>query len=401
MFGKIANSAFPCIFLILQSLGGSGPISSIGDILADFVHQRLGQDSYTRIDREIMRSKKRPTFNMFNKEDSEAVCLVESRACRSSIRCSSVDFVVLFDSDWNPVNDIRALQKISIDSQFEPLKVLRLYSSFTVEEQVLILAKQGVPLDSNIEAINRSTCHALLNWGANYLFDTLDSMHSCGTPSSGLKSLSEESLLEDVFLELSAILQNKNEASGPTSCSVVTRVQQTKGAYTSNIFLLGEVELQSMESFLVIKQFMDNEPPHAFWLNLLEGREYRSKYSPGPSLRKRKTVNSPVSLPLRVDSEVNPVDSKCRKVASSKGNSTPLKLRLPKKSKVSPLVEDSHMSGITEWYLLPVWPLVIYSVKLKFIKAYIFVFLLFTYLFIIFSECCFHTCISSCRSIIW
>lgn len=331
----------------MQSLGGSGPISSIGDILADFVHQRFGQDSYTRIDREIIRLKRGAGFNIFNQEESgKFVCLIESRACRSSVKCSSVDIVILFDSDWNPMNDIRALRKIKIDSQFEPLKILRLYSSFTVEEQILILAKQGVTLDSNIETVNRTTCHILLNWGAHYLFNKLDIMHSCRAPVSLLNNWSEESLLEDVFLELSAILPNKCEASDPTSCSIISRVQQTEGAYTSNILLLGEVELQSMENFIVIKQFMDNEPPHAFWTNLLEGREHRWKYLPGPSARKRKTVQYPIRLPEGFDSEVNPVENKRSKLVNNTANITSLTVRLTNKRKVPAPVEDSHVAGI-------------------------------------------------------
>lgn len=244
------------------------------------------------------------------------------------------------------MNDIRALQKIRIDSQLQPLKVLRLFSSFTVEEQILILAKQGVTLESNLENINRRTCHTLLNWGAHYLFDKLDLMHGCKAPDSHLNERTEESFLKDVFLELSAILPNKSEAIAPTSCSIISCIQQTEGAYTSNSLLLGELELQSMENFLVVKQFMDNEPPHAFWTNLLEGRVHQWKYLPKPSARKRKTVQYPVCVPDRLDSQVNPIESKRKKVVNRKANITPLREKFRNKRKVSVPVKGSCVAGI-------------------------------------------------------
>ncbi|GFZ11392.1 hypothetical protein Acr_22g0007900 [Actinidia rufa] len=181
---------------------------SIGDILDDFVHQRFGKDSYVRIDGgEIVPSKKQAALDLFNdKKSDKFVFLIGSRACLRSIKLSCVDTIILFDSDWDPLNDIRALEKITIDSQFEQLKVFRLYSSYTVEEKVLILAKQGLTLDSNIRNVSRSTCHMMLAWGALHLFNKLDDFHGYDALVSHSIITSEESYMSDVVSEFSALL---------------------------------------------------------------------------------------------------------------------------------------------------------------------------------------------------
>ena len=62
-------------------------------------------------------------LDLFNKQSDKFVFLIESRACLRGIKLSSVDTIILFDSDWDPLNDLRTLQKINIDSQFEQLKL--------------------------------------------------------------------------------------------------------------------------------------------------------------------------------------------------------------------------------------------------------------------------------------
>ncbi|CAD6226963.1 unnamed protein product [Miscanthus lutarioriparius] len=66
------------VLILSQSGGGSG--NPMGDILDDFVRQRFGYESYERVERGLLLQKKQTAMNMFN--------------------------------DWNPMNDLRALQKL-------------------------------------------------------------------------------------------------------------------------------------------------------------------------------------------------------------------------------------------------------------------------------------------------
>ncbi|TQE07274.1 hypothetical protein C1H46_007096 [Malus baccata] len=265
------------VLILFQSIGGSGKAFSLGDILDDFLRLRYGENSYERVECGVLRSKKDAAMNMFNnKEFGRFVFLLEARACLPNIKLSSVDIVIIFGSDWIPHNDIKALQKISLDSQFELIKVFRLYSTCTVEEKVLVCAKQGKILDSDIQNVSSS----MLLWGAPYQLDKLDEFHGCNTPAPTRNILSEESLLKDVVQEFFSILPQDGENSGSCNYSKILRVQQTGGAYSSEVPLLSEMK----------NEYTGEGQPLSFWTKLLEGKRPQWKYCSGLSQRNRKRV---------------------------------------------------------------------------------------------------------------
>ncbi|OVA18048.1 SNF2-related [Macleaya cordata] len=289
------------VLILFQSISGSGRIS-IGDFLDDFLRQRFGPDSYERVDSGLLTSKKQAAMNKFNdKERGRFVFLIENRACLPSIRLSSVDIVILYDSDWNPLNDLRALQRITIDSQYEQLKVFRLYSSCSLEEKVLLLAKQDMTLDSNVHNINRTTTHMLLKWGASYLFKELDEFHG-STPSSGSTISSEQSLL-NVVQELLALLSQDAGSTNTNDSSIVLKVKQTGGTYSKDISLPGELEMLSS----------DEELPHVFWTKLLDRRSPHWRYLSAPSQRVRKKVQYFDESPKKMEVDNDDVIKKRKK----------------------------------------------------------------------------------------
>ncbi|KAJ9698071.1 hypothetical protein PVL29_007263 [Vitis rotundifolia] len=307
MISEIKNRGLR-VLILFQSIGGSGR-DSIGDILDDFLRQRFGPDSYERVDGGGVPSRKQAALNKFNnKESGRFVFLLEIRACLSSIKLSSVDTIIIFDSDWNPVNDLRALNKITIDSQFEKIKLFRLYSPFTVEEKSLILAKHDMALDSNLQNISRSTSHMLLMWGASYLFNELDKFHSSDTPDSRTDTSSEQSLLKGVMQELLILLPHNGANIDLSNSSIIIKVKQNEISYCKNVTLHGELEIQST----------DKVPPHVFWTKLLEGRFPQWKYSSGPSPRNRKRVQYFDESSKRSDHESDEVVKKRRKVDKGK-----------------------------------------------------------------------------------
>lgn len=206
--------------------------------------------------------------------------LLETRACVPSIKLSSVDNVIIYGSDWSPINDVKALQKITLDSQFDQIKIFRLYSSCTVEEKVLIISKQEKILDSNLVNLSRNTCHMLLMWGASNQFETLDKFHAGNDPPSIADISSDESYLKDVFQDFLSILPLNSKDSGSGNPSIILNVQQVGGTYNVDFSLLGKRQIQ----------LMDEGQPHIFWTKLLEGKHPQWKFSSSSSQRNRKRV---------------------------------------------------------------------------------------------------------------
>lgn len=268
------------LLLNLQSIGGSGRV--IGDYLEDILRPRFGPDSYERIDKNMLPSKRQAAMKKFNdKNNRRFVFLLDTCACLPSIKLLSVDCIIIFDSDWNPMNDIRSLQKITLDSQFEFIKIFRLYSTFTVEEKALILAKQCKSIDSNLQNINWNTSHVLLMWGASFLFDELKAFHDGETSASNVKSLFGRPFLKETMHEFSSLLSQDGEHIDSSNSSVLLKVQQNGGTYQGNFSLLGELKLG----------LLDEEPSQFFWTKLLDGKHFQWKYLNNSSERSRKKVH--------------------------------------------------------------------------------------------------------------
>ncbi|KAF7121226.1 hypothetical protein RHSIM_Rhsim13G0096400 [Rhododendron simsii] len=306
------------VIILFQSIGGR---DTIGDILEDFIGQRFGPDSYERLDGGFLSSKKKQAaLNKFNDKGSgRFVFLLENRACNCSIKFSSVDSVVIFNGDWNPTNDIRALQKVSIGSSVEQIKVFRLYSPCTVEENVLVLATQDETLD--IQSISLSTIHMLLMWGASYLFNKLDEFHGGNISTT---SASSTSILKDVAKEFLNVLFQDRENNHPNS-SLVIQVQHSGGTYRKNVSLLGELKIQ----------LPDGEEPTFFWTKLLEGRNPQWRYSSGQLPRNRKRVQNFGDLLKQPELEADEVGKKRKKVVNSKADPASLRASLKEGGELS------------------------------------------------------------------
>ncbi|KAJ9559146.1 hypothetical protein OSB04_013760 [Centaurea solstitialis] len=327
------------VLVLFQSVVSSERIT-IGDILDDLVDRRFGQDSYVRIPRKILsrnaREKKKQDLNMFNDTESgKFICLLDYHTCHSSIKLSHVDVVVLFNGDWNPLTNLKALQKITIDSRSQRLRVLRLYSSFTIEEKALILAKQGAVLESNLNQINWSTCQQVLAWGASYLFSKLQSY----TP--------EPSFLDDLLQKLSSLLLNKEDDNDLLNGSVIVNAQLRDGAYARNILLFGENEAHVTESFSIDEYLLENEPL-AFWTNLVKGTPHRLK-NPFSSSRLSRRLQKQSGYPSYwfqgFESEGENDTEVFDKVVNNAATPPCAKTKLTRKRKANSETEQSKLAG--------------------------------------------------------
>uniref|UniRef100_A0A8C5HVU7 Helicase C-terminal domain-containing protein n=1 Tax=Gouania willdenowi TaxID=441366 RepID=A0A8C5HVU7_GOUWI len=77
------------------------------DILADYLKSR--QFLFQRLDGSIKGEMRKQALDHFNADGSEDFCfLLSTRAGGLGINLASADTVVIFDSDWNPQNDLQA-----------------------------------------------------------------------------------------------------------------------------------------------------------------------------------------------------------------------------------------------------------------------------------------------------
>ncbi|XP_031123219.1 helicase protein MOM1-like isoform X3 [Ipomoea triloba] len=263
------------VVVFYQSIG---PVATLGNILDDFLRGRFGDNSYERVETSLNTSKRQAALNRFRKEESGLfVLLLEKRICNTSIKLSSVDGVIIYDGDSNPQNDLRLLQKLSFVSQSKPIRVFRLYSCYTVEEQALVITKQN-PNADNLQSLNRNVKNTLM-WGASHLFSRLDEYHASDSQASALDISCGQLLLNDVVKEFCAIISQNSETDDIHN-SVISKVLKSSGPCITDIPLFGEQKFK----------YTCGEEPQVFWKKLLEGRNPQWRHISGPTPRNRKRV---------------------------------------------------------------------------------------------------------------
>ncbi|KAH9614916.1 hypothetical protein KSS87_023646 [Heliosperma pusillum] len=278
------------VLILFQSIAGSGK-DNLEFLLDDLLTWRFGKDSFEHVAVGGQPSKKHAALNRFNKEKDRSFLLLERRACLPSVKLSLVDSVIILNSDWNPLNDLRALQKIIIDSKLKPIKVFRFYCSCTVEEKALIMAKNDPILDSTVP-FNPSTKQMLLMWGSSYLFTRLDEFHRNDIDQNSTTVSFGYSFVTDVFKEIVSVV--KNDENG-NSFRYISEARFDGRCYLKNTLLFGEQ----------INQVEGGVSSPDFWMKLLEGKQLQWKYLAVSSERNRKRVDYSDDLSLPPDVQID------------------------------------------------------------------------------------------------
>ncbi|KAK7416928.1 putative ATPase [Neonectria magnoliae] len=109
------------------------------DILEDYCRE-LRDWNVCRIDGSVSQDSRRTQIHNFNNDPDYKVFLLSTRAGGQGINLASADTVVLFDSDFNPQQDLQAQDRCHRIGQTRPVIVYRLATKDTVEEQLLLAA---------------------------------------------------------------------------------------------------------------------------------------------------------------------------------------------------------------------------------------------------------------------
>ncbi|XP_042712565.1 chromodomain-helicase-DNA-binding protein 2 isoform X17 [Chrysemys picta bellii] len=168
------------------------------DILAEYL--AIKHYPFQRLDGSIKGEIRKQALDHFNAEGSEDFCfLLSTRAGGLGINLASADTVVIFDSDWNPQNDLQAQARAHRIGQKKQVNIYRLVTKGTVEEEIIERAKKKMVLDhlviqrmdttgrtvldnnsgrSNSNPFNKEELTAILKFGAEDLFKEIEGEES-------------------------------------------------------------------------------------------------------------------------------------------------------------------------------------------------------------------------------
>merc|ERR1719357_387836 len=87
----------------------------------------------------------------FNSPDSEYfIFILSTRAGGLGLNLQTADTVIIFDSDWNPHQDLQAQDRAHRIGQRNEVRVLRLMTVNSVEERILAAARYKLNMDEKV-----------------------------------------------------------------------------------------------------------------------------------------------------------------------------------------------------------------------------------------------------------
>ncbi|KAF9469913.1 SNF2 family N-terminal domain-containing protein [Collybia nuda] len=172
------------------------------DILSDYMNLR--GYLHQRLDGMVASDARKKSIAHFNAPGSpDFAFLLSTRAGGLGINLETANTVIIFDSDWNPQNDLQAMARAHRIGQKSHVSVYRFVSKDTMEEDVLERAKKKMVLEyAIINQMDTSQAHlsskantqakdphkpdnlskdeltAVLKYGAQKMFDKDDSQQN-------------------------------------------------------------------------------------------------------------------------------------------------------------------------------------------------------------------------------
>merc|ERR1719410_2913547 len=151
-----ASGKFELLDRIFPKLKRSGhrillfcQMTALMTILEDYLNWRGYK--YLRLDGTTKSDDRGDMLADFNKKDSDYfIFILSTRAGGLGLNLQTADTVIIFDSDWNPHQDLQAQDRAHRIGQKNEVRVLRLMTVNSVEERILAAAKYKLNMDEKV-----------------------------------------------------------------------------------------------------------------------------------------------------------------------------------------------------------------------------------------------------------
>ena len=250
------------------------------DIIEDYM--RLKCYNYCRLDGTTPPLERQKLIDAFNTQQEVYFCfLLSTRAGGLGINLASADTVIMYDSDFNPHNDIQAYSRAHRIGQTKKVMIYRLIVRDTIEEKIVEIAKRKLMLEhlivkSKNESLNKTDLDKILRFGTEKLF------------------VGEEETKEDIFYTeklIDELLDRGDEEREEDNIieNKEGRIDDYLGAFKVAHFESKEIPDEITEN---IPKEERNVPTEEYWQNLLQDSylalvtEEQAQFGKGKRLRK-------------------------------------------------------------------------------------------------------------------
>ncbi|ETW32795.1 hypothetical protein PFTANZ_06485, partial [Plasmodium falciparum Tanzania (2000708)] len=228
--------------------------------LRGFKHQRL--------DGTMTKEMRKKAMNHFNSKNSDDfVFLLSTKAGGLGINLTSADTVIIYDSDWNPQNDLQAGARAHRIGQTKTVQIYRLVTKDSIEQTILERAKVKMVLDTLVvqglnkkqndnvnyvggetggssNGFTREELSKILKFGAQKLWEKNSSKYSPQKLDEDKNAIKGVDVDLDKILEEAEINENANNANKELSLnSELNALQGSSNFFNSGNSLFGNTNL--------------------------------------------------------------------------------------------------------------------------------------------------------------
>jgi len=259
------------------------------DILEDFLEGEGYR--YERIDGGITGGTRQEAIDRFNAPGSQHFAfLLSTRAGGLGINLATADTVFIYDSDWNPHNDIQAFSRAHRLGQKNKVLIYRFVTKNSVEERVAEVAKKKMMLthlvvrpgmgSSKTASMSKQELDDILKFGTESLFKDDDD-------AEGADFIHYDDKMIEALLDRNREEKEEEEKEGEDGKGMNEYLSSFKVATYEYTDKEPEPERE------VIKEQMDKDDPQ-YWEKLLKAHYDQHQAEEAQTMGKGKRVRKQV-----------------------------------------------------------------------------------------------------------
>uniref|UniRef100_A0A8V0Z9Q5 Chromodomain helicase DNA binding protein 5 n=1 Tax=Gallus gallus TaxID=9031 RepID=A0A8V0Z9Q5_CHICK len=280
------------------------------DLLEDFLEYEGYK--YERIDGGITGGLRQEAIDRFNAPGAQQFCfLLSTRAGGLGINLATADTVIIYDSDWNPHNDIQAFSRAHRIGQNKKVMIYRFVTRASVEERITQVAKRKMMLThlvvrpglgSKSGSMTKQELDDILKFGTEELFkDDVEGDN---------KDVDDSSVIHYDDAAISKLLDRNQDATDDTE---LQNMNEYLSSFKVAQYVVREEDGEEVERE-IIKQEENVDPD--YWEKLLRHHYEQQQEDLARNLGKGKRIRKQVNYndASQEDQGSVPIGRGCRKL---------------------------------------------------------------------------------------
>uniref|UniRef100_A0A6Q2YUL2 DNA helicase n=1 Tax=Esox lucius TaxID=8010 RepID=A0A6Q2YUL2_ESOLU len=266
------------------------------DLLEDFLEYEGYK--YERIDGGITGGLRQEAIDRFNAPGAQQFCfLLSTRAGGLGINLATADTVIIYDSDWNPHNDIQAFSRAHRIGQNKKVMIYRFVTRASVEERITQVAKRKMMLThlvvrpglgSKTGSMSKQELDDILKFGTEELFK--DEMEAAARAMGDIKEGDEGSVIHYDDNAISKLLDRSQNATEDTE---IQNMNEYLSSFKVAQYVVKDEDAEEEPQREIIKQEENVDPD--YWEKLLRHHYEQQQEDLARNLGKGKRIRKQVN----------------------------------------------------------------------------------------------------------